>query len=160
MSPSQGSRATVSLLRHASTQLDLLATRVFRCVYFILMRPIVLSVDVMDISGETQSDITHNIVKFRLDNQGRIVHGQVNTELKNDFDKMNEQRNNGYCGSCYGGVEPESGCCQTCEDVRQAYVNRGWSFNNPDAIEQVRARYMAALSDGITDVWDRQNVVP
>ena len=99
----------------------------------------VLSVDVMDISGETQTDITHNIVKFRLDNQGRIVHGQVTTDLRNDFDKMNEQRTDGgYCGSCYGGVEPESGCCQTCEDVRQAYVNRGWSFNNPEAIEQVR----------------------
>ncbi|KAI0769911.1 Sec1 family-domain-containing protein [Fomes fomentarius] len=95
-----------------------------------------LSLDVMDISGETQSDITHNILKTRLDERGVPVPDSITTELQNDLDKLNEQRQNGYCGSCYGGVEPEGGCCQTCEDVRQAYVNRGWSFNRPDSIEQ------------------------
>lgn len=94
----------------------------------------------MDISGETQSDITHNILKTRLDGRGLPVASAVSTELRNDIDRMNEQRQNDYCGSCYGGLEPESGCCNTCEEVRQAYVNRGWSFNTPDAIEQVRIR--------------------
>ena len=92
----------------------------------------------MDISGETQSDITHNILKPRLDERGKPVPNSVITDLQNDLDKINEQRQNGYCGSCYGGVEPASGCCNTCEEVRQAYVNRGWSFNRPDSIEQVR----------------------
>ncbi|KAI0338990.1 Sec1-domain-containing protein [Trametopsis cervina] len=95
-----------------------------------------LSLDVMDISGETQSDITHSIVKSRLLANGERVPGERIAELQNDIDKINEQRQNGYCGSCYGGLEPENGCCNTCEDVRQAYVNRGWSFNSPDAIEQ------------------------
>ena len=98
---------------------------------------LVLSLDVMDISGETQSDITHNILKTRLDERGAPVPNSVITELQNDLDRINEQRQNGYCGSCYGGIEPESGCCNTCEEVRQAYVNRGWSFNRPEAIEQV-----------------------
>jgi len=49
---------------------------------------------------------------------------------------LNEQKAADYCGSCYGGQEPEGGCCNTCEDVRQAYVNKGWSFTNPDGIEQ------------------------
>lgn len=93
----------------------------------------------MDISGETQSDITHNIVKTRLNEHGFKVASSVSTELRNDIDKLNDQRSNGYCGSCYGGVEPESGCCNTCDEVRQGYVNRGWSFNNPESIEQVRA---------------------
>lgn len=97
----------------------------------------VLSLDVMDISGETQSDITHNILKTRMDERGFPVPTTVITELQNDLDKINSQREGGYCGSCYGGVEPEGGCCNTCEDVRQAYVNRGWSFNRPDSIEQV-----------------------
>jgi len=35
-------------------------------------------------------------------------------------------------------LEPASGCCNTCEDVRTAYVNRGWSFSNPDAIDQCK----------------------
>ncbi|RPD62723.1 Sec1-domain-containing protein [Lentinus tigrinus ALCF2SS1-7] len=95
-----------------------------------------LSLDVMDISGETQADITHNILKTRLDERGVTVPNSVITELQNDLDRLNEQRQNGYCGSCYGGIEPESGCCNTCDEVRQAYVNRGWSFNRPDSIEQ------------------------
>ncbi|TBU47418.1 Sec1-like protein [Dichomitus squalens] len=95
-----------------------------------------LSLDVMDISGETQSDITHNILKTRLDEKGKPVSHSLIAELQNDLDKLNEQRQSGYCGSCYGGIEPEGGCCNTCEEVRQAYVNRGWSFNRPDSIEQ------------------------
>jgi hypothetical protein len=42
----------------------------------------------------------------------------------------------GYCGSCFGGLEPPNGCCQSCEDVRKSYVDRGWAFTNPEAIEQ------------------------
>jgi len=95
-----------------------------------------LSLDVMDISGETQTDISHNIVKTRLDERGTPIPNSRSTELRNDIDKLNEQRQGGYCGSCYGGTEPEGGCCNTCEDVRQAYVNRGWSFSSPDAVEQ------------------------
>ena len=92
----------------------------------------------MDISGETQRDISHNILKTRLDKLGRPVPHAVISELRNDLDKMNEQKAANYCGSCYGGLEPESGCCNTGEDVRMAYVNRGWSFADPDAIDQVR----------------------
>ncbi|KAG6890820.1 hypothetical protein C0995_003253 [Termitomyces sp. Mi166 len=97
-----------------------------------------LSLDVMDISGELQRDLSHNVLKVRLDEHGAIVPNSYSAELRNDIDKMNEQKKDGYCGSCYGGLEPPSGCCQTCEDVRQAYVNRGWSFSNPDAIEQCK----------------------
>lgn len=90
----------------------------------------------MDISGETQTDIAHNIVKARLTPTGEHVPDGKSKELRNDIDKLNEQRSGGYCGSCYGGVAPDSGCCNTCEDVRLAYVNRGWSFSQPEAIEQ------------------------
>jgi endoplasmic reticulum-Golgi intermediate compartment protein 3 len=91
----------------------------------------------MDISGESQRDISHNVKKTRLDEKGVLVPGSASGDLKNPLDKMNDQKKEDFCGSCYGGVEPESGCCNTCEEVRTAYVNRGWSFNNPDAIEQV-----------------------
>lgn len=107
----------------------------------------VLSLDVMDISGETQADISHNIVKTRLTDAGLPMAGSQTAELRNDLDKINEQRQNGYCGSCYGGVEPEGGCCNSCEDVRQAYVNRGWSFSQPEAIEQVRPSSLARLRE-------------
>lgn len=98
----------------------------------------VLSLDVMDISGETQPDIKHNILKTRLTDRGMPVPNAQSNELRNDLDKLNEQRGSGYCGSCFGGQPPPSGCCNTCDEVRQAYVDRGWSFNRPDSIEQVR----------------------
>lgn len=97
----------------------------------------VLSLDVMDISGELQRDISHNILKTRLDKLGVAVPNSITSELRNELDKVNSQRDENYCGSCYGGTPPdEKGCCNTCDEVRQAYVNKGWSFGNPDAIEQ------------------------
>jgi hypothetical protein len=95
-----------------------------------------LSLDVMDISGETQQDVTHNILKTRLTDAGVPVPHSHSGELRNELDKLNEQKAEGYCGSCYGGEIPEGGCCNTCDEVRQAYVNKGWSFSNPDGIEQ------------------------
>lgn len=92
----------------------------------------------MDVSGEVQRDISHNVLKVRLDKNGVEVAGSHTAELTADVEKLHATRKNGYCGSCYGGLEPESGCCNTCEEVRMSYVNRGWSFTNPDAIEQVR----------------------
>lgn len=105
----------------------------------------VLSLDVMDISGETQRDISHNIVKTRLNSDGTQVPNSANMQLRNELDKLNAQRQEGYCGSCYGGTPPEGGCCNTCDQVREAYVQRGWSFGNPDAIEQVRLPLLPAM---------------
>ncbi|KAJ3919622.1 endoplasmic reticulum vesicle transporter-domain-containing protein [Lentinula edodes] len=97
-----------------------------------------VSVDVMDISGETQRDISHSIRKMRLDPSGKEIHGSRSTSLKNEVEKYTEDQPSDYCGSCYGGLEPASGCCNTCEEVRTAYVNKGWSFSNPDTIEQCK----------------------
>ena len=96
-----------------------------------------LSVDVMDISGETQRDVSHNVVKQRLDKSGKGIAGSRSGDLRNEIDKLAELRGPDYCGSCYGGfTSAENGCCNSCEDVRQAYVNKGWSFGNPETIEQ------------------------
>ncbi|OJA17193.1 hypothetical protein AZE42_00174 [Rhizopogon vesiculosus] len=95
-----------------------------------------LSLDVMDISGEQQRDVSHNILKKRVTPTGVDIPAQRGSDLRNEVDKLAERRASGYCGSCYGGVEPENGCCNSCEEVRQAYVNKGWSFTNPDGIEQ------------------------
>jgi len=110
----------------------------------------VLSLDLMDISGENQRDISHNIIKVRLDQTGAIVPNSFSADLRNDVDKMNEAKTADHCGSCYGGLEPASGCCNSCEDVRQAYINRGWSFSNPDAIDQVPRRFFFRLKSLLT----------
>lgn len=41
-----------------------------------------------------------------------------------------------YCGSCYGGDPGESGCCNSCDEVQEAYNRRGWSFGDPEHIDQ------------------------
>ena len=99
---------------------------------------VVLSLDVMDVSGEVQRDITHQIVKVRLDQNGILIPNSHSADPRNDLDRLNEQRSSDYCGSCYGGLSTNTnGCCNTCDDVRQAYINRGWSFNSPESIAQV-----------------------
>ncbi len=100
----------------------------------------------MDISGELQRDLSHNILKTRLDQTGKSIPNSYNTDLRNDLDKVHDSKSGSYCGSCYGGLEPPSGCCNTCEEVRQAYVNRGWSFSQPELIEQVCLLYRGSLS--------------
>lgn len=34
----------------------------------------------------------------------------------------------GECGNCYGAGK-EGECCNTCEEVREAYQRHGWQFN-------------------------------
>lgn len=41
------------------------------------------------------------------------------------------------CGSCYGAKSlRENGCCNTCQEVREAYVKMGWGMVNVDIIDQ------------------------
>ncbi|KAF9067147.1 endoplasmic reticulum vesicle transporter-domain-containing protein [Rhodocollybia butyracea] len=102
-----------------------------------------ISVDVMDISGEAQRDITQNIRKHRLDPSGAPIRASKLNGLKNEIQKNTEKsleaKGPNYCGSCQGAPPLESGCCNTCEEVRLAYSRRGLSFQNPEWIEQCKS---------------------
>lgn len=45
-----------------------------------------------------------------------------------------------YCGSCYGANPPSNamkpGCCNTCDEVKEAYAQQAWAFGRGDGIEQ------------------------
>lgn len=47
-----------------------------------------------------------------------------------------------YCGECGGAPPPSTakkpGCCNTCDEVREAYAERQWSFGDGSGIEQCR----------------------
>lgn len=93
----------------------------------------------MDVTGEVQRDITHQIIKTRIDPKGVPIPNSHSADPRNDLDRLNEARSGDYCGSCYGGLPAgDTGCCNTCDQVREAYINRGWSFAKPDSIEQVK----------------------
>ncbi|KAI9337699.1 endoplasmic reticulum vesicle transporter-domain-containing protein [Zopfochytrium polystomum] len=95
-----------------------------------------LSIDVMDVSGDHQNDVDHSIIKTRIDRNGNVIHAAPGVIGEKVDEKAVAQKDPNYCGSCYGGVPPENGCCNTCEDVRRAYTNKGWSFTKPDDVEQ------------------------
>ncbi|GAA6017482.1 hypothetical protein JCM10207_008242 [Rhodosporidiobolus poonsookiae] len=100
-----------------------------------------LSVDIMDISGEHQNDVNHDLTKTRISPEGKFVdEARKGKELTGDAERIARQKAEGYCGTCYGGTPPTDGpnpgCCNTCDEVRESYVRRGWSFVNPDSVEQ------------------------
>jgi endoplasmic reticulum-Golgi intermediate compartment protein 3 len=41
-----------------------------------------------------------------------------------------------YCGQCYGAETTTGQCCNTCEEVRAAYREKGWALENLSKIEQ------------------------
>ena len=114
-----------------------------------------LHLDAMDISGYQQLDLDHDIYKQRLNSDGSMhrqpkekhVIGE-DSEVQAAFE--NGTKTTGDCGSCYGaGAEGE--CCTTCEDVRNAYRKKGWSFEQAMAssegiVQCVRDGYIDDLN--------------
>jgi len=110
-----------------------------------------LSVDAMDISGEHQLDVAHNILKKRLGSDGLpiitappIKEDAVNKKPPGEEKKENEV---GYCGSCYGAETNELPCCNTCDQVREAYLKKGWGFNADGVAQCVREGFTKNLME-------------
>lgn len=93
---------------------------------------VVLSLDVMDASGEVQTDVASTMFKTRLDSNGKAI-----DVAKMDVGFNYEAPPPDYCGPCYGGRAPrDDGCCNTCQEVRDAYQSNGWAVSDFGAIEQ------------------------
>ncbi|KAI3996392.1 hypothetical protein MKX01_026860 [Papaver californicum] len=106
----------------------------------------ILSLDAMDISGEPHLDVKHNVIKNRIDAndtcwQITIAINffslryfsplQIEKPLQKHGDRL--EHNETYCGSCMTYAD----CCNSCEEVREAYRKKGWGMSNPDEIDQV-----------------------
>ncbi|KAJ1699191.1 hypothetical protein LUZ63_007703 [Rhynchospora breviuscula] len=104
----------------------------------------ILAVDTMDVSGEQHYDIRHDIVKKRLDHIGNTIDsrkdGVGGPKIERPLQKHGGRldHNEKYCGSCYGAEETDDQCCNSCDEVRDAYRKKGWGLTNPDAIDQCK----------------------
>lgn len=102
-----------------------------------------LTLDVMDISGDLQPGVEHGMHKTRLDEKGL----PIETKLHNLNDKEDEAGHLApdYCGDCYGAPAPSTsakkGCCQTCHDVQEAYASVGWAFGDGSTMAQCKREH-------------------
>ena len=99
-----------------------------------------LTLDVMDVSGEVQTGVMHGVNKVRLrtESEGGGVIETSALELNKKEDEA-PHLDPEYCGECYGAPAPphaKGGCCNTCADVRDAYASVSWSFGRGDNVEQ------------------------
>lgn len=114
-----------------------------------------LSIDVMDVSGEHQFDLLHSLYKQRLDDRGNpIIDATVEKyqfeekaqggeggeggggEERENIQESKDTKIAEQCQSCYGAETPERPCCNTCEEVREAYRSKGWAFKDHKTIAQ------------------------
>ncbi|KAI3978513.1 hypothetical protein MKX01_015688 [Papaver californicum] len=103
-----------------------------------------LSVDAMDISGEQHLDIRHDIIKKRIDSHGNVIESRqdgigapkIEKPLQRHGGRL--EHNETYCGSCYGAEVSDEDCCNSCEEVREAYRKKGWGLGNPELIDQCK----------------------
>lgn len=105
-----------------------------------------LSIDAMDVSGEQQSDLEHNIFKKRFDEHGKPIETVAKKEELGDksaeaLKALNATEDTNKCESCYGAETTEHPCCNTCEEVRTAYRKKGWAFRDPDSIDQCKREH-------------------
>jgi endoplasmic reticulum-Golgi intermediate compartment protein 3 len=131
-----------------------------------------MSLDAMDVAGQQQLDIEHNLFKRRLAADGRAVDAPVEKESvlgtplppkkAADDAAATPATTQAQCGSCYGAESRPEQCCNTCEEVREAYRLRGWTFATPDAIEQCKREHFSeklqAQKDEGCHVWGHMMV--
>jgi endoplasmic reticulum-Golgi intermediate compartment protein 3 len=56
-----------------------------------------------------------------------------------------------YCGECYGATPPPNaqkpGCCNTCDEVREAYASVSWAFGRGENVEQCEREHYGERLD-------------
>ena len=98
-----------------------------------------LVLDAMDVSGEQHMDLSHNIYKRRLDIDSLRPIEEPQKQLSIGFASNKTDSSTTTttstttekpaCGSCYGAETEERKCCNTCNEVRDAYRAKTWKFD-------------------------------
>ncbi|KAG1366496.1 endoplasmic reticulum-Golgi intermediate compartment protein 3 [Cocos nucifera] len=94
--------------------------------------------------GETLRINRHDVIKTRIDSHGNVIEARqdgigaakIEKPLQRHGGRL--EHNETYCGSCYGAETSDEDCCNSCEEVREAYRKKGWGLSNPDLIDQCK----------------------
>lgn len=76
---------------------------------------VLLHLDLFDVLGTLNDPNSKSVYKLRLDQNSEPI----------PFSQVSQS-----CGSCYGAESMEKPCCNTCEDIVNAYSRRGLSLAN------------------------------
>jgi len=81
--------------------------------------------------GHVEEYATNRKIQFVKDKQQQLQRqAQPGEENYYDDDEV-------VCGSCYGAGE-DGECCNTCDDVKNAYIRKGWAFTPNMDVKQCR----------------------
>lgn len=120
-------------------------------VSFINLPCDLISVDLLDVTGDQQLDIIDSgLKKIRLlkNKQGDVILDEIEDDkpaLNNDAPLKELAKGlpegsdqNAYCGPCYGALpqDKKQFCCNDCNTVRRAYAEKQWQFFDGENIEQ------------------------
>jgi|Transcript_72870 hypothetical protein len=111
----------------------------------------VLHMNLIDPKKANVMHAVHEIYKQRISKSGAELGKKVRDSLANVAQNSAELEEAGHhnssvraphvtphlrCGSCFSSHVDEDDCCNSCDDVKQAYKNRGWSYPTDFIFEQ------------------------
>lgn len=121
----------------------------------------VLTLDIVDEAGDLQLDLLDSgFTKTRVSQDG-IDLSTENYEMGTELKPKKIDYGANYCGSCYGSRDQTMNdhvsiehrvCCQTCEDVHDAYIEAEWAFYDGKNIDQCeREGYVEQINQHINE---------
>ncbi|KAK6590544.1 serologically defined breast cancer antigen 84 [Cryptosporidium xiaoi] len=98
-----------------------------------------ISLDTVDNVGENQVDAKGELKKIHININGDEVPSP-------SF----EEGNKNVCLSCYGAESNEYKCCNTCDKLKSAYRERGWSYleivdKSPQCLDKIGCRIVGKI---------------
>lgn len=107
--------------------------------------------DAMDVAGDNQLNVEHEMIKQRLTPEGAFI-GSAGVEIIGEGPLEVTDHPPDYCGDCYGADTEAMKCCNTCNDLIKAYQMRQWSIvdilRNSTQCLHDRAKQFAAAESG------------
>lgn len=101
-----------------------------------------IHLDVMDVAGDSHIGLDTSMIKRRLDINTGLPMNRNTIEVRANGNALQDKQRQDvlktelppdYCGPCYGAKPlTENGCCDTCEDVLEAYRKMRW---NDEAVQ-------------------------